>query len=199
MKYTDNKITYTNVSAPSINFNGMITKRDYKADGSRLNPNANIEDTGGALINVINIDWCGAEVNGEVFNTTSDVLSKIAEHDKRINEISPNTSVVTPADLVMYFTDDDTVTAELNYDVTIKRTSSASFAVNDDSHANKFVIDRSETAKYSVLAWPKSFGTFNIPAGWKSTLYDTKYNDVEYYGIISANKNKAFMPIVVNR
>lgn len=199
MKYTDDKITYNNVTAPGMQLGSKITRSGYTVDGSPLNPNANVEDTGGVVVNVLNIDWCGAEVNGEVFNTSSDVLSKIAEHDKRINDLSPNSSIVTPADIVMYFADDDTVPAELNYDVTIKKTNSASFAINDDSHPNKFTVNRTDTPKYSLLAWPKTFGTFAIPSGWKSTLYDTKYNGVEYYGIISTNKNKAFMPIVVNR
>ena len=71
--YQENNILFTNVIKPSFTTSGRIAKGKYTLDGSN-----NIITKLGPVINAIDIDWNGAQLdNNLIINSSSDLLYRL--------------------------------------------------------------------------------------------------------------------------
>ncbi|MBR6894204.1 MAG: hypothetical protein IKN15_13390 [Bacteroidaceae bacterium] len=71
--YQENNILFTNVIKPSFTTSGRIAKGKYTLDGSN-----NIITKPGPVINAIDIDWNGAQLdNNLIINSSSDLLYRL--------------------------------------------------------------------------------------------------------------------------
>lgn len=210
MKYVDNDITFNDVGAIVFPMGTKISSSQYNIPDDEIfndDYQININDIGGkygfGAVNVINVDWNGAEVNGTTIKTTGQLLKKIADTEKDVETLKKfHDGIVTlPAKLLAFYSDSEYVGSNLDSVSGLKtfNTETSTFAINDDSVLNKFTVDRSETAQYSVFAYPKSFGGFQIPATYKVNVYNTEYDGQPYCAIVSISKSKAFAPIKVVR
>lgn len=205
MKYQESGVTYENVKKPTVTLGATIRSGEDTYNVSfinSLNPNYVMteEEKGENLLNAIDIDWCGADINGTKINTTGELLSKVIEHDKKLSG-AEDSSVTLPATIVAYFSEEKLVESKLDTISGIKtfEALTSSFAINDNSIVSNFIIDRASEDMYSVVAWPKSYGTIEIPEGFKKSTYTTEYKGEIYLAIVSNVPNKAFLPIVVRR
>lgn len=205
MKYQDSGVTFGKVTKPQSSMGAMIMKTEGGYNVSAVNsmkPDYVMteEEKGDNVINAIDIDWCAADLNGTTINSTGELLSKVIEHDKKLSG-AEDTSVQLPANIIAYYSEEKLVESSLDSisDKKIFSTSVSSFAINDNSLTNNFNIDRANTEMYSIVAWPKTFGTFAIPSEYRNSIYTTEYNKEVYYAIVSNNTNRAFIPIVVKR
>ena len=69
--YQDSNILFSNITRPSFSTSGRIAKSDYTLEGE------NIINTDGPVINAIDIDWNGAQLDDQTLNTTGEVLSRL--------------------------------------------------------------------------------------------------------------------------
>lgn len=132
----------------------------------------------------------------ETIANSGDLIKAIAYASKNGgSEIKPG-----PHQIVVDFVDSNTVPSTLN-SLNQRTVSTTSFAINDNSltNATTITISRTTTAKYSLVAWPQSFGTFNIPEGYVPERYPTKLDDTDYWAIVSIEKSKSFVPLRVKR
>lgn len=85
MKYTDNGIVFDNVKEiakyANIDSNARYSAADYNYDTSDnpIAPNF--------LINVIDVDWNGANVNGTTVDTTGQLLKIIADLQTKVGQL----------------------------------------------------------------------------------------------------------------
>lgn len=74
------QIQFNNITIPGKNMGAVIATTNYKStSGSSIDDeySGDIQKPS-PLINAIDIDWNGAQLNGATINTTGDLLSKIA-------------------------------------------------------------------------------------------------------------------------
>ena len=82
MKYTDSNISFNNVSKVGAAFGALGNGGLYNVTAAEgKNPDFVLTDDKipSKAINAIDIDWNGAQVNGDTINTTGELLAKIAD------------------------------------------------------------------------------------------------------------------------
>lgn len=89
LKYTENSIQFNSVKSPDTLFNqGPIgIKGKHSVNGDTI---TNI-DRSKPLINAVDIDWNGADLDGQEINTTAQLLAYIRDHSGGSNPSDPST------------------------------------------------------------------------------------------------------------
>ena len=89
MKYTENDVTFNDVKTPNVLISGVLGRKGRLSINNQQEE-ITISDKAPSLINAIDIDWDGAEINGTTINTTAQLLNYIKNNSGGENNENQN-------------------------------------------------------------------------------------------------------------